>query len=333
MPEPITGSKLPIARHCAWWAREDARYPKLSSSSAARSGTRLHDAFASYVEHKVFPPLTADQRVLADHMREFWGQRASGTGWEAEVSYALDASGARARRLGKFLNRQYGELSPAEIALTVDYQWIENGSPVVGDWKTGYGAHLEPTRDNLQLLAGGAAASMASGLDGCWLELAHVTEHGVREDRYFASALTLHAVMQDIARIQAGIPTALPRAGEHCRYCPALGNCPETARSVGALGRPEKSVVWQADFVSDENDALLVEELSHVKKAIDAIEKSLKERASKKGGIYLPNGKVYKAVLCEKSSLDQGKVAEILGPRYSECLKVISYEQFKQVRA
>lgn len=336
MPEPITGSKLPIARHCAWWAREDALYPKRESSSAARAGTRMHDAFASYVEHRVFPPLTADQRVLADHMRDWWGQRAAATGWEAEVSYAIDAKSAKARRLGKQLNRDYGELSRDEIALTVDYQWIESGSPVVGDWKTGFGAHVEPARDNLQLLAGGAAVSMASGLDGCWLEIAHVTENGVRcrdnVERYFASPLVLHAAMREIAFIQANIPGSTAVSGDHCRYCPALGNCPETSRSLKAV-RPSSSVVWQAEYVSDDNDARLVEELSHVKKAIDAIERSLKERANAKGGILLPNGKIYKAILCEKSSLDQGKVAELLGGRYAECLKTISYEQFKQVKA
>ncbi len=337
MPEPITGSKLPIARHCTWWAREDVSYPKRERSDAASNGVRMHDAFSSYIEHKVFPPLSPEQRVLADNMKVFWGQRALSSGWETEVSYALDAANFRARRLGKHLNREYGELAPGEIALTNDYQWIEAGAvALTGDWKTGYGAHVEDPDENLQLLSAGAALAASTGSEGCQLEIAHVVADGVYPRRYFATPLVLHRAMHEIASIQKRIPDSLAKAGDHCRWCPALGACPETQRQLAEVATARGTsapVVWSKEYVSDENDALLVDELASVKKFIEQVEDSLKERAGKRGGIRLNDGKLYKAVVCRKESLDKGLVMEILGEKYAKCTKIIEYEQFKRVKA
>lgn len=332
MGEPITGSKLPIARHCQYWARGDVSYPKRPQTGAASNGVRMHDAFASYIDHKVFPPLSPEQRMLAESMKQWWGQRALMTGWETEVSYALNAASARGRRLGRHLNREYGELSPGELALTVDYVWVESGAtPIVGDFKTGYGAHVEDPEDNLQLLAGGAVVSMATGLDGCQLEIAHVVEDGVRTRRYLATPLALHRAMHEIAEIQKKVPGAEARAGDHCRWCPALGSCPETQRQLAAVSK--RPAVWSTAFISDENDGLLVEELASIKKMIDEIEGALKVRAKEKGGIYLPNGKVYKAILGRRKSEDKAKIAALLGDRYAECVEFVEYEQFRQVKA
>lgn len=335
MGEPITASKLPIARHCRWWAREDVSFPKRERGSAASNGVRMHDAFAEYVENRVFPPLSPSQRLLADHMRKFWGERAAASGWEAEVAYALHAKERKARRLGKFINRRYDELGRVdpEIGLSVDYQWIEGpGTPLVGDWKTGFGAHVEDPDQNLQLLAGGASVAHASGLEkGCILEISHVTESGVFPRRFIATPLALHAALHEIATIQGNVVGAAAHAGEHCRFCPALGACPETKRALGDV-RPDSRVEWTTAHVSDENDALLVEEIAHVKKAVEQIEDALKERARAKP-IYLHNGKLYKAIVAHRSSLKKERVEELLGPRYAECVQVIEYESFRQVKA
>lgn len=342
----VTGSKLPIFRHCAWAAREDAVYPKRESSGAANNGTRLHDAFASYIEHKVFPPLTPAQRILADQMRRFWGDRASSAGWRTEVAFALDPVNKTARVLGKDIKRKYIEhgLNPAlEIGLTVDYVWVEkDGLPLNGDWKTGYGAHVEPPEDNLQMLAGGAAIALSSGMyeAGCTLEVAQVTEEGVFAKRFHAAKSHLDGALREIAWIFRNRHQAEARAGEHCRFCPALGACPETGRAVqraaasySADRKVEVSAraVFTTEFVSKENDVLLVEELSALKKMIGAVEDSLKERSY--AGVHLPNGKVWKPVLCRRTSLDTEKVEEYLGDRLKDYQKVTEYEQFKVVKA
>ena len=166
MGELVTGSKLPIFRHCGWWARDDVSFPKRQSSAAGNNGTRMHDAFASWVEQGVLPPLTPAQRMLADQMVKFWGIRRASVGWRTELAFALNPSTRKARILGKDIGREYVKhgLDPvSEIGLSTDYVWAEEkGVPICGDWKTGYASHVEPPEENLQLLAGGAALVLAT---------------------------------------------------------------------------------------------------------------------------------------------------------------------------
>lgn len=330
MTARLTGSKLPLARHCRWWLRGDAVYPERPRSKAASDGQDLHALCAQYVENGIHDACSPSQELVMRGVRSFWNGRRG----KAEVTFGLDAARGEARVVGQNLERDYpAPRTPGEIFLTTDYYELSKEANLVtnGDWKTGYAAHVEPPDDNLQLLAGGAAAMLCFGTDGAVLEIVHATEDGCFPRRYVASPLVLYAAMNEIAHIQAGIDGSQAKAGDHCRFCPALGACPETGTMISSV-RPSP-VQWTTEYVSDENDRLLVDELSAVKKMIEAIEESLKERAKKSGGIYLPDGKVYRAVVCERQSLSKKKVEELVGPRIAECMEVISYEQFRRVKA
>lgn len=328
----LTGSKLPIARHCKWWLRPDVKYPERPRSGAATDGSRLHEYAADLVDTGEHPPCSSADELVMRGVRDFWKGR-HGQGWQAEVALGLDAALGEARVVGKRIDRNYPEpRTPGEIFLSVDYIGEVPELVTVGDWKTGYASHVEPPDDNLQLLAGGAAAMLAlKKKDGAVLEIAHATEDGVFPRRYVASPLTLYRAMSEIALIQAGVEGARAKAGDHCRYCPALGACPETGTMVRQFSQAK--VEWTTEFVSEENDRLLVEELSAVKKMIDAIEDAVKKRASERGGILLSDGKIYKAILSYRSSLNKAKVEKLLGPRYAECVETVSYEQFRRVKA
>lgn len=332
---PLTGSRLPIARHCDWAFRPSSQFPAPPELYDSAGGTRKHDVYAMWIEGRALPPLSGEKRLFAEEMQRFWGDRKTSAVWEAEVSFALDAAIPMARTLGKNLNREYGILNGGEIALTVDYTGVHAGVPVVGDWKPPHDPHTEPPEDNLQLLAGAAALSLSSGMDGCTIEIAKVDTNDHWVERYFATPLTLRRACSEIADIQSRLRDGSPgvaRAGDHCAYCPALGSCPETGRLVKSA-LPAAQAVFTADFVSDENDSLLVDELAALKKSIESIEESLKERASKKGGIKLRDGKVWKAIVSSRTSTDKGKIMDLLGSRYGECVKTISYEQFRRVKA
>lgn len=339
----LTGSKLPLARRCRWWLRGDVTFPELQRSQAADDGVRLHALHADLVDTGTHAPCSPSDEMVMRHLREYWGTRRSRSA-AAEVSFGLDAARGQARNVGSRLERKYPDkITPGEIFLSTDYVWHDRGSMLVGvgDLKTGFGAHVDPPEDNLQLLAGAAALFLEaqSALstnggkppEGAQIEILHAREDGVHPRTYIASPLVLYRAMSEIALIQAGIDGSRAVAGEHCRFCPALGACPETGQMLSPFAKGQ--VQWTTDFVSDANDALIIEELSAVKKMIDAIESAVKERAQKKGGIALSDGKVYRAVVCEKSVLDKELVEKILGPRYAECTKIISYEQFRRVKA
>jgi hypothetical protein len=332
----LSGSRLPIARHCDWAFRSTSEYPPPPELYNNEHGTRMHDVYAAYIEGKSPPPLTGEKRLLAEQMKLFWGDRKASAGvWEAERAYALDPAAPSARTLGKNMGRDYSSIMGGEIPLTVDYVGVHAGMPVVGDWKPPHDPHTEAPQDNLQLLAGAAAVSLSSGMDGCLIEIAKLDTNDHWVERYVATPLTLRRACAEIAAIQARIRDGQPgvaRAGDHCAYCPALGSCPETSRMARAV-LPNAQAKFTAEFVSDENDAMLVDELAALKKSIDSIEASLKARSREKGGIRLRDGKVYKMIVSSRSSTDKDKIVELLGPRYAECVRTISYEQFRRVKA
>lgn len=329
MSARLTGSKLPLARHCRWWLRGDAVYPERPQSKAASDGHDLHALCAQVVDTGLHDAGSPTQELVMRHVRDFWKGRRG----QAETTFGLDAARGEARVIGQHLERAYPEpRTPGEIFLTVDYHELGGTNLVtVGDWKTGFAAHVEPPDDNLQLLAGGAAAMLCFGTDGAVLEIVHATEEGCFPRRYVASPLALYQALNEIAHIQAGVDGSRAHAGEHCRFCPALGACPETGEMIGAL-RPGQPVQWTTEFVSEANDRLLVDELAAVKKMVDAIEDSLKERY-RKTGLMLNDGKMYKAIVGRRSLLNKSKVESILGPRIAECMEVMEYEQFRRVKA
>lgn len=341
----LSGSRLPIARHCGFAFREDNNLPTFrlgDDQEAAAAGTNKHEYLLTFVETGRFPPLTPSQKILAEHFRTWWGDRGKAP---VEHAFALNPKEATARELGKHIGRKYGELQNGETPLTIDY-WKtlpmeKEGDTlvVVGDIKTGFAAHVEHPAQNLQLLAGGLAAGMfaskAPSPFSALLEIPHVTEEGVYCRDYIATPQALMTALNEIISIQERIPGSEPVAGEHCRWCDIKGSCPAqaeiAARALNDRNGRKMLAKWSTEFVSLENDRLLVEELSALKKAIETVEESLKKRAGR-GGIDMGDGTVYRAVVCRSARQDKKLVEAILGDRLAECTKIVEYEQFKRVK-
>lgn len=337
MSNRITGSKLPLARQCAWWAREDSKYPERPQSQDGAAGTALHALHADLVETGEHPPGTPSQEAVMTHLREFWKGR-SGT-WIAERAYGLSPAAGSARHVGDRIGRAYPEpLSPLEVMLTTDYVGITPDYVTIGDLKTGFGGHVEAPDDNLQLLSAAAAAFLVHRPKiGVVLEILHANEGGVFPRRFVASPLVLYRAMADIAYIQQTVPDAKAKLGDHCKYCPALGACPETGGALEkVVPQPDGNLYalkWTTEFLSEDNDRMMVEALPAIEKMTEAIKDALKLRARERGGIYLSDGKVWKPTVSERAVLDTAKVEMELGSRYPEFLKTISYEQFRRVKA
>lgn len=340
MPEQLSGSRLPIARHCRYSFRSDVNFPDnraKEDDDDAKEGHRKHELFSSFVEKGYFPPLTPSQKVMCDHVRDFWGDR--GTAWEVEGAYVLNARECKVRRLGSRIDREYGELAPGEVPLTIDYCGYDGGVLVIGDWK-GFGAHVESPAENLQLLAGACAVALHAQANGrlelgpVQIEIPHVTEQGVWCEREIVSSLRLRAAMQEIALILRAIEGSDPQPGDHCRYCNANGACPATSETVSALvpvGVGMMQPKWTSEFISADNDRLLVTALGPVKKAVEAIERALKQRASE-APIDLGDGTVYRPVVSRRVVPDTKAIEAKLGEEYMKYTKTIEYEQFRRVK-
>jgi hypothetical protein len=321
----VTGSRLPILQHCQWWARDDVSYTRPESGAAAGRGVDMHDAIDKRdLTGVAFEDVQAVQRgiVYLD------GLRAAGWTIETEVPLALNYVTGEGRRLKSSGHRDYTDLKPNEIGLTVDYiaRHVDTGRYEVGDWKTGYGIHVEKASENWQL---GAAAAALSAMcqDVAVTAKVHFLDNDYVDSWTFSAMEAQRFGIWIRNRVEL-VPTAQPQPGDHCRYCDARVQCPKTAQAIQQLV-PDR-VQWSLERVSLENDAAMAMALPALKGAVEAVEKALKER--NKEGLALPNGKVWKPVLQTRQGYDSKRMAEALGPRAEEFRTKTEYEVFRQVK-
>jgi hypothetical protein len=329
----VTGSRLPILRECQYWARDDVAYTPPESGAAAGRGTSIHDA----VDSGDMSKLSFEDAMVAQGARRYL-QSLRDAGWtvETEVPLALNYVTGAGRRMKSSGHRDYSDLKLNEIPITVDYVAFKEGrvegmdvfeSIEVGDWKTGYGSHVDKTSENWQL--GGACAALSAMYGDCSVTAKiHYLDNDYVDSWTFSAMEAQRFGVWIRTRVEL-TPTALPQPGDHCRYCPARVACPKTQTALGAILPTQ--VQWTLERISAENDAAMVMALPALKAAVDAVEKALKER--NKSGLPLDNGKVWKPVLQTRSGYDTKRMAEALGPRAEEFRTRVEFESYRQVKA
>lgn len=333
----LTGSRLPIAQRCGWAFRDDVQYPERPHSQAADVGTEVHAAMERLINGD---NLTAtfehpEAKLMYERASDWWARRPRSAPFAAEVAYAYNLDTRQARVLGLGIERKYVEYGagPRDVCCSVDYMSIGT----VGDIKTGWGAHVDPVLENLQLKFGGLcnalvrAASEGRPADSVTLEILRVRADGVHLETGTMSAFDLSLTESLVHEIVASIPRAEPVLGDHCSFCPALGACPKTRQGLEIIG-PSTPARWTTEFLSLANDAAMAEALPALKKAVEAIDEALKSRYRGGAGLLLPNGKVWRETVSKREGLDTKKAAELLGDRISECLRVTEYTAFRQVK-
>ncbi len=322
----VTGSKLPILQRCQYWARDDVSYTEPQQGTAAGRGVEIHEAIDKRDYSGVaFEDIEPVKRGIA-YLDEL---RAAGWLVETEVPLALNYLTGAGRRLKSSGHRDYTDLRPGEVGLTVDYLASHHilEQLEVGDWKTGYGSHVDRASENWQLGAAAAALSSMHGDCAVTVKLHYLDNDYV--DAWTFSAMEANNFGIWIRNRFEMIPGATPKPGDHCKYCPARLGCPTTTQAIQALV-PDK-VNWSLERVSLENDAAMAMALPALKGAVEAVEKALKARS--KDGLALPNGKVWKPVLQSRQGYDTKRMAEALGPRAEEFRTKSEYEVFRQVKA
>ena len=213
----------------------------------------------------------------------------------AEISFAYDVAADASRIVGVGLNREYGELAPYEIAMTLDVvvQPADNEPLRVTDWKTGH-VRLGPPEEYAQLLVGALAACRHYNVTECIVAFGWVGDSEIYFQEAHLDTFTLESFAADLRQYQkdaaevalligrGGTPDVV--AGSHCQYCPAFYSCPSTT----ALVRQLPGLDGQTLTRSKMGEAWV--KLKSYRKAIGVMERAIRAEAEMEP-ITLPTGK------------------------------------------
>jgi hypothetical protein len=328
----LTGSKLPIARHCGWALREDTTYPERPRGESADEGNKVHEKIANDLLMRA-RQIGGDDEQLVQQAFKYLGDEhmVYTNGVKPEVTYAWDPKTGKARLLGQMLNRDYSSADPHEVVGTVDFVIVKEDHVVVGDWKSHFTSHVTLAKENAQLIFGALCAAQVHGLKRARIDIIGLQPKRYELDSHWLERLDLMVWDAEFRRIVESLPSAQAKKGGHCTWCPALGACPETESLVKVESVEIQNFKFTTQFISKENDEQQVLHLPALKKAVEELEKSLKGRYPE--GISLPNGKLWRPSLVKKDQFDKEKAIKLLGQRADECYYQTEYETWRQVKA
>lgn len=326
----LTGSRVGIARHCGWAFREDTIYPERPRGDGAAESNVLHAAIAgTLVGNTIILPynLHAQYDVALNHLRQYGIENV-----RPEVSFAWDPATGKARRLGSMLDRKYEEAGalPHEICLSLDYLVVRDEDVVIGDWKAHFTSNVTPADDNAQLALGALCATQVYGVKAAKVEIVGLETTKAYVDDYYLRALELMTWDAEFRRVVKSIPGSIAVAGGHCTWCPALGACPETEKTIPATQLVKGAQPrWSTDALGLDNDIKMAQALPALEKAVEAVKESLQARYP--NGLELDNGKIYKPITSKRRSFSKEKAVQILGHRAVECETQIEVTSWRQV--
>jgi hypothetical protein len=247
-------------------------------------------------------PLTPEESdTLGDLFSVWLGSPFAGAYPLHEVAYAYDVETDTARVLPRASHRDYASVQPGEIPGTADLVHVGADRVTVADVKSGFQPHIEPVEQHRQLRFLALAAARAYMVDAATIQILHINDGKLRATEATLNAGELDAIAAEVRRLHRAIPEAQPRPGRHCTesWCPALAVCPSTqalaatVATEAALPPPHKLSVT---VDSDEHALWMAAAVPAAQKFLDAVNAAWKAHVKAKGGIALPNGKVFRQV-------------------------------------
>lgn len=319
MKPRLSFSSLDRVRACP----ASASMPRVNDQSAhSLRGKALHAVVASAEpvetllrEHPEFAPFADEMRALPPPVPG-----------KPEYSVALNVETGTARRIGSYMDRNYGPLEPGEIPGTVDAWHEDVPVAVITDYKFGFGTVR--ARGNLQL--GAAAVAMAKlhprarEIRGILVRIA--TWDGGADfsfDEEFLDSLAIDAIEGEIGDLYARAMRAARHVekqradvteGEHCRFCPAWHGCPAKAgliREVVALVRNEADPIDRYRAVLERDPAEAYRVWERVRSVASQMAEALHGWASEHP-IDLGDGLVFGPVSTSKRRVDPGRALPVL---------------------
>lgn len=251
-----------------------------------------------------------------------------------EVAYALDVATRSVREIGVSVGRNYGDLAPTEIALTVDVEQRVLGRWRVVDWKSRERA--TGARDNWQIRGAVLAIMGRHRVDEADGALAYLDDGEIDEAPF--DAIDAAGYWSELARMVDRVRAAQDavRAGKvvdvssgpWCRYCPSLPHCPAHTRLALSLLGELEAVDATVAGLTVEQCGRAWELLRRYEQIADRVKTSIRERARTE---FIPLGSGKRLALVESSrrSLDTKKAAEMLGD--AAPYKVSTFTQVREV--
>ena len=253
-----------------------------------------------------------------------------------EVAYALDLETHTVREIGVGIARDYGPLSPTELALTVDLECKRDGVWWQVDFKSR--GRVSAARDNWQCRVGTMAVLLRHGADQGMGAIAYLDDSEL--DATPVDAFHVAAWWADLRSLasriraardlvaQGGMPSV--SAGPWCKYCPALPHCPAHTRLALSLVGELESVDAKLATLTPDQAGNAWEKVKRYKLVLERIEETLREYARREP-LPLPNGRRLALVESRRTSLDTKKAAEMLGA--SAPFKTTHFTQVREVAA
>lgn len=310
-----SGSRI----HRAFACLASAVLPRLEvTSEAAQGGTWKHLFFAN-LRHGLDEALRAvpiEYRAACESIdvSSFVGLDA----FEAEVPLVYDVKANTTRRLpAERGHRDYGELGPYEIPMTLDVAGVGPGEVMAADFKTGHG-YVPPAAHNWQLKVaalaldalnqkGHARVALIHAPDGMtpWWDIAVFDAFDLADAR-----LQLVTLADRLARATpADAPMVL---GEQCRYCPSKLHCPAHTGMVQLVAsKPGEAQGALTDALTAEKARRAYDNLKVLRQVVRDVEARLAEYA-KEHPIELADGRVYGPKLGSETIVDATTVRRVL---------------------
>jgi hypothetical protein len=316
----VTPSKLALAIFCP----PSLALPEVREAAGepAERGSIIH---AFLYAARTADPKTALEEVPARY-REICAaidvQKLVDTlgAYEAEVAFAWAHGSDRGRVIGKNVGRDYGDLADDEIPGSLDACRFdpETRTLYIADWKTGF-SWIEHPQSNPQLRAYALMAARAFGAIRVVVLIVVFDEEGnarmmrAEFDDFELDAIAhevrtaLQAVLRITNRLRAGekLKQEEVTLGEHCRYCPAIFNCP----GIVAASQSLVADVDRSEAITTEEVGRMWAIVAAVAAAADKTKKILRpiiiDEIEKTGAPFpLPNGKVLKLIAYPVDKID-----------------------------
>jgi len=229
-------------------------------------------------------------------------------GFRSEVPLAYYLIDGRARELPNQAHREYPRLGDGWICGTADTVGVEGGTPVVEDFKSGFGYLVEPVERNIQLGFYALAWATLNGADRCLVRV--VTGDGVVTE-HLHDSIGLMAMESRIRRVFERTHAQNPEVveGERCWRCPAVAACPAKRDLALALAGEDPRLPTLE--LTPEAVAKGWERLKVLKSLLGQIEGAYRGFASTTP-VLLGNGKTLGEVEKSRESLDGSVVFRVL---------------------
>lgn len=231
-----------------------------------------------------------------------------------ECAMAYDVSDDTGRALGHIKHRDYKDLRPFEVPMTLDLVIRGNGRIVYVDYKSF--EEVDSATDNAQLATGALALARAAGLDEVTVAIVYLGAEWRPADIAVLGPLDLdaHAVrLRDLVRSD----DRTLRVNKHCKYCPAFHDCPQQRQIATDAGALATRVEQMVPFQDDDDAADAYDLWQRIKVVVARMGAALHARAADRP-IPLRSGKLFARV--EKpgnEKLDGDVVHRVLKEQFS----------------